>query len=113
MRTTVLVEKRGFYDDLFCARYIFIFDRKGWVESKLVEIQRERKREVECCYKRVVAWAINLAVGQIFMTARVRIIRNLIKMNIRIIFKNLECYFPLGTLTFHLHNKPSLYHKVS
>jgi len=40
-----LVEKCIFNDNLFCARYIFIFDRKGWAESKLVERQTERKRE--------------------------------------------------------------------
>ncbi len=47
-----------------------------------MERQRERGRETEHCSKRVVAWAIQLAVGQIFMTARERIIRDLIKMNI-------------------------------
>ncbi len=32
--------------------------------------ERERERETECCSKRVLAWAINLAVVHIFMTAR-------------------------------------------
>jgi hypothetical protein len=42
------------------------------------ERERERERETECCCKRVTAWAINLNVGQIFITARERIILDLI-----------------------------------
>jgi hypothetical protein len=54
-----------------------------------------------------LARAINLAIGQIFMTARERIILDLIKMNIKIISKNLDgiVFFLLGTLTFHLSDK--------
>ncbi len=38
------------------------------------ETERERGREAECCRKMVTAWAINLTIGQIFVTARGRII---------------------------------------
>ncbi len=51
------------------------------------ERQREGERETECCCRRVMAWAINLTVGQIFITARERIILDLIKMSIKIIYK--------------------------
>ncbi len=44
MRTT-FSEVRLFNDDLFCTQYIFIFNRKGWAESKLVERQRETEGE--------------------------------------------------------------------
>jgi hypothetical protein len=54
------------------------------------ETERKRNRDRERCLQRVLVWAINLAVGQIFMTARERIIRDLIKINMRIIFKNLD-----------------------
>ncbi len=54
------------------------------------ETKRERGREVECCSQRVTASAINLPVGQIFMAARERIILGLIKMDIKIIPKNLD-----------------------
>ncbi len=54
------------------------------------ERERERERETERCSKRALAWAINLAAGQIFMRARERIFRDLIKMNIRIISKSLD-----------------------
>ncbi len=49
-------------------------------DSKLVKRQRERERErererqVECCYKRVTARAINLTIGNIFVTPRARLI---------------------------------------
>jgi hypothetical protein len=39
--------------------------------------------------KRVLALALNLTVGQIFTTARERIIRDFIKVDIKIITKNL------------------------
>jgi hypothetical protein len=100
MRTT-FSEIHLFNDDLFCAWYIFIFNRKGWAESKLAERQKERGRETKHSYKRVAAWAMNLTIGQIFITARERIILGLIKMNIKIIFKNLEGYFSLGAVPFH------------
>ena len=74
------------------------------------ETERERGRETECCYKRVAAWAMNLTVVQIFMTARERIIRDLINMNIKILLKNWGGYFSLGTLTFHLSSKLSICH---
>jgi hypothetical protein len=113
MRTTIS-DLCLFNDDLFCTQYIFIFNRKGWAESKLVERQRERERgrETECCYKRVAAWAMNLTIVQIFMTARERIIRDLINMNIKILLKSLGGYFSLGTLTFHLSSKLSICHKT-
>ncbi len=41
--------------------------------------------------------AINLTVGHIFIAARERIILDLIKMNIKSIFNNLDGYFSLGT----------------
>jgi len=44
------------------------------------------------------------------MTARERIIRDLINMNIKILLKNLGGYFSLGTLTFHLSSKLSICH---
>jgi hypothetical protein len=50
-------------------------------------------RETECCCGRVMAWAINLTVGQIFIIARKGIILDLIKMNIKIICKNLVIIF--------------------
>ncbi len=61
---------------------------KGGEKAKQ-QIDREWER-AECCSKRVLAWAINLAITQIFMTARERIILDLIKMNIKIISKNLD-----------------------
>jgi hypothetical protein len=79
------------FNDLLCAQYIFIFNGKGWAESKLAE--RETERDRKCCYKRVAAWAVNLTVGQIFITARERIIQDVIKMDIKIIFKNLDVFF--------------------
>jgi hypothetical protein len=63
---------------------------KGGVRLNSRESGGEREREMECCSKRVLAWAIKVAVGQIFMTARERIIQDLIKMNIKIISKNLD-----------------------
>ncbi len=50
----------------------------------------ETERETERCSKSVLAWAINLTVGQMFMTARDRIIRDFIKIDIKIISKNLD-----------------------
>jgi hypothetical protein len=64
------------------------FQRMSQVSYRLPVQMRTTGREVECCGKRVMAWAINLTVGQIFMAASERIIRDLIKMNIKIIFKN-------------------------
>jgi hypothetical protein len=52
--------------------------------------ERERGRETECCSERVTVWAINLTAGQIFMAATERVTLNLIKMNIKIISKNLD-----------------------
>jgi hypothetical protein len=46
MRTTF----RGirlFNDNIFCPRYIFILNGKGWAESLTVERQRERESESE------------------------------------------------------------------
>jgi len=68
-----------------------------------LERQRERGRETaakKCC-KGVMVWAINLTVGQIFITAREKIILALIKMNIKIICNNLDGYFSLGAVLFH------------
>jgi hypothetical protein len=83
--TTTFVERRLFNDDLCSHVTSFIWNRKGWAESKLGEIQRERVCETERCYKRVAAWVINLTVGYVIMIASERIIRGLIKMIIRII----------------------------
>ena len=57
-----------------------------------------------------MAWAVNLTVGQIFITARERIILDLIKMNIKIIYKNLDgYYFSLGAVLFHPSIKLLIY----
>ncbi len=96
-----------FIDNLFCAQYISILNKKGWAESQVVE--RQREWEMECCYERDTAWAIKLTVGQIFITARERIILCLMKMNIKIICKNLHGYFSLGAMLFHLTVKLLMY----
>jgi hypothetical protein len=64
---------------------------------------------MECCCERDTAWAINLTVGQIFISARERIVLYLIKMNIKIICKNLDGYFSLGAMLFHLTVKLLIY----
>jgi len=51
--------------------------------------ERGKEREMEHCSERVLASAINLTVGQMFMTAKERIIGYFIKMEINIISKNL------------------------
>jgi hypothetical protein len=56
------------------------------------ETEIERGRETECCCGRVMAWAISLTVGQTFTTARERIILDLIKNYLKIIYKNLDGY---------------------
>jgi len=75
-----------------------------------VERQREREREGE---RASVAanglWAITLTIGQIFITARLNIILDLIKMNIKIIYMNLDGYFSLGPVLFHLTVKLLIY----
>jgi hypothetical protein len=43
-------------------------------EQNSEETKRERERQVGCCYKRVTARAINLTIGNIFVTPRARII---------------------------------------
>ncbi len=55
------------------------------VEQTSGETERKRVCETEHCQERVAALVINLTVGQIFMIARERIIRDPIKMNIKII----------------------------
>ncbi len=63
------------------------------------ETETEKGREMECCCGWVMAWAINLTVRQIFI---IRIIKDLIKMNIKIICKNLDgYYFSLGAVLFY------------
>jgi hypothetical protein len=62
------------------------------------ETKRERGREGECCSKRVTASAINLTVRQIFMAARERIILGLIKMNVKIISKNIDRWYCFSVL---------------
>jgi hypothetical protein len=44
----------------------FICNGNEWRESQIAEREREREtdRETECCCKRVMAWAINLTVGE-------------------------------------------------
>jgi hypothetical protein len=54
------------------------------VEQTSGETERERECEMEHCQERVAALVINLTIGQVFMIARERIIRDLIKMNIEI-----------------------------
>ena len=70
------------------------------------------RRETECCYKRVAARVVNLTVGQIFITARERIILDLIKINIKNIFKSLDVFFSLDTLTIHTSVKLPIYRIV-
>jgi hypothetical protein len=55
------------------------------IEETSIDNERERESETERCYERVAVWVINLTVGQVFKIARERIIRGLIKMNIKII----------------------------
>ncbi len=75
-----------------------------------MERQRERERETECFCGWVTAWAINCTVGQILITARETIILDLIKMNIKIICKNLDgYYFSLGAVLFHPSVKLPMY----
>jgi hypothetical protein len=53
----------------------FLYPReKVGREQNSEETKRERERQVECCYKRVTAWAINLTIGNIFVTPRARLI---------------------------------------
>jgi hypothetical protein len=83
------------------------------------DTEREKGREIEHCSKRVLASAINLTVGQMFMTAKERIIGYFIKMDINIISKNLGgiifmvLYFSaLFTQTFHLTDKSPMCHNI-
>ncbi len=78
----------------------YIEQRRVGRELKSGETERERGRETKCCWGRVMAWAINLTVGQIFITARKWIILDLIKMNIKIIYKNLDGYYFSRCWTF-------------
>jgi hypothetical protein len=48
---------------------------------------------MEFCCDRVMVWAINLTVVQIFIAVRERIILGLIKMNNKIIYKKLDGYY--------------------
>ncbi len=76
-----------FNDKIFRTRYLFHVKQKR-VGNRLNS--GERERETERCSKSVLAWVINLTVGQIFMTGRERIIQDFIKMDIKIISKNLD-----------------------
>jgi hypothetical protein len=78
MRTTFR-EIRLFSDILLCRIHFYIQQKRG-AKSKLSERQTNRETERSC--ERVAVWAINLTVGQIFITARERIIIGLIKMDI-------------------------------
>jgi hypothetical protein len=79
--------------------------------ERKIERERERELEVEHCGERVTAWAINVPVGQIFVAAREGKICDLIKVNVKIISKNLDgLFFPLGNLTFRLSVKLSICH---
>ncbi len=55
------------------------------VEQTSGETERKRVCEAEYCQERVTGWVLNLTDGQVFMIARERIIRDPIKMNIKII----------------------------
>ncbi len=78
--------------------------------GQIAKQQRNRERETECFCGWVTAWAINCTVGQILITARERIILVPIKMNIKIIFKNLDGdYFSLGAMLFHPSVKLLIY----
>ncbi len=100
-----------FSDADFEAQHLFILNGKGGQRAmQWRDRERERDRQTDCCCKRVTEWAINLTVGQIFITARERIILDLIKMNIEIIYKNLDgYYFSLDAVLFHPSNKLPIY----
>ncbi len=49
--------------------------------------------ETGCCCSWIMGWAINLTIGKIFITAGERITLDLIKMNIKIIYRNLYGYY--------------------
>ncbi len=66
------------------------------------ETKRERGRETECCCKRVAAWTLNLTVGENIYDGQRMIILDLIKMNIYIIYKNLDGYSFLLLLCFSI-----------
>jgi hypothetical protein len=55
--------------------------------------EREQGGETECCCGLVTVWAINFTFGLIFITGRERIILDVIKINIKIIYKNLDGYY--------------------
>ncbi len=70
MRTT-FGEISLFNDDLCFQDTSFIWNGKGWKESKLGERQRDYRRcETERCSEsseRVAAWVVNLTVGQFLL----------------------------------------------
>jgi len=67
MRTT-LGEISLFNDDLCFQDTSFIWNGKGWKESKLGERQRDDRRcEMERCSERVAARVVNLTVGQFLL----------------------------------------------
>ncbi len=54
---------------------------------------------------------MNLTARQIFITARERIILDLIKMNIKIIYKNLDgCYFSRCCAFSSIHQTTDIHH---
>jgi hypothetical protein len=67
-------------------------EKSGQRAKQWRDRERKRGRVTECCCRRVMAWAINLTIEQMFITARERIILDLIKINIKIICDNLEGY---------------------
>ncbi len=62
-----------------------------------MERHREREGERWSIAMEGLRRAINLTVGHIFIAAREMKILDLIKMNIKTIFNNLDGYFSLGT----------------
>jgi hypothetical protein len=79
MRTTFR-EIRLFSDLLLCRIHFYIQQKRVAREQAIGKTDKQRETERSC--ERVAVWAINLTVGQIFITARERIIIGLIKMNI-------------------------------
>jgi hypothetical protein len=74
--------------------------------------ERNRERQRECCCRWVIAWAIKLTVGQIFITASERIILDLIKMNIKIIHNNLDGYYFSRCCAFSsIHQTTDIHHR--
>ncbi len=96
----------------------FILNGKEWGVSK-TNRERERERErmskewkAECGWERVVAWVINLAVGQVFMRVYWRDNSRVYQDEHKAYPNNFLWSISLSTSTFHLSNKLTIYHKM-